>query len=328
MPGIQDGSTESRIIELLSERCAGEAANVVLGIGDDAAITAVTEGHELVVAVDALVEGTHFLPGNDPCSLGHRSLATNISDLAAMGAQPRWALLTLALPAADESWVAAFANGFAELAERYNISLIGGDTVRGPLSISVTLLGTVPKGQGVLRSGARPGDIVYLTGHPGWAAAWREVMLGKIEVAGTELDAYRRRFEFPEPRLEAGQQFAPLASAMIDISDGVHTDLSRLLQASDVGAELNIPPLGRLERDYGEAAAIRLFLSGGEDYELCFTAAAGQRESIAEIAGRLNLEVTAVGELVQAGGVQWYREGVAVNPSEDFALEEFSHFQD
>jgi len=327
MPGVQNGSAEFRIIDLFKERCAGNGAHVLLGIGDDAAITTVPAGQDLVAAVDALIEGTHFLPGADPRSVGHRCLAVNLSDLAAMAAQPRWALLTLALPAADEGWVRAFADGFAELAKRCDVSLIGGDTTRGPLGVSVTLLGTAPEGMAVKRSGAKSGDVIYLTGQPGWAAAWREVMLGNLEAADSGCDVYRKCFEFPEPRLQAGQRLAPLVSAMIDISDGVHTDLSRLLQASGVGAEVNIPPLGQLEKDYGKAAARRLFLSGGEDYELCFTAAAGQNELIAEIAAELNLELAAIGQVVQAGGVQWYSEGVAVDPSTDFAMEEFSHFK-
>ena len=195
MPGVQNGSAEFRIIDLFKERCAGNGDNVLLGIGDDAAITTVPAGQNLVAAVDALIEGTHFLPDADPRSVGHRCLAVNLSDLAAMAAQPRWALLTLALPAADEGWVRAFADGFAELAKRCDVSLIGGDTTRGPLGVSVTLLGTAPEGMAVKRSGAKSGDVIYLTGRPGWAAAWREVMLGNLEAAEAGCDGYRSCFE-------------------------------------------------------------------------------------------------------------------------------------
>jgi thiamine-monophosphate kinase len=328
MSGIQDGSAEFRIIDLFNRRCGGDDADVVLGIGDDAAITAVPAGQQVVSAVDALVEGTHFLPGADPRSIGHRSLAVNLSDLAAMGAQPRWALLTLALPKVDELWLDEFVSGFADLAGRFNVSLIGGDTVRGSLSLSVTLMGTVSQGQAVLRSGARPGDIVYLTGRPGWAAAGRDIVCGRREFAGEHSDAYRRRFEFPEPRLQAGQLFAPLVSAMIDVSDGVHTDLSRLLRASVAGAELEVPPLGRLHDDFGFESALQFFLGGGEDYELCFTADARHQHQLGEIADGLGLEIHQLGQVVEGADVIWKAHGSLINPTVDFAINEFSHFQD
>ena len=273
-------SAEFEIIERYFCSNTKLAESVRLGIGDDAAITSLPAGSELVTATDALIEGTHFLPGAPPESVGHRCLAVNLSDIAAMGAKPLWASLALTMPAADEDWLEGFAKGFFELADAASVALIGGDTVRGPLSVVVTVQGMVTTGKGVERGGATPGDSIYVTGSPGDAAAGRRLLqdvgasMNSLDEAGRVL---AKRFYFPEPRLEAGAALRDIASAMIDISDGLDADLGRLLAASGCGAAIDLEalPLSAEIQSYaGVAGAQELALLGGEDYELCFTVAA------------------------------------------------------
>ncbi len=322
MSGATNPLTEINVIDILRQRCGGAGAGVMLGIGDDAAVTQVPAGCELVTAVDALVEGTHFLPDAPPGSIGHRCLAVNLSDLAAMGATPHWATLSLSLPAPDRAWLMAFADAFGRLAEGHNVSLIGGDTVRGPLAVSVTLLGTVPKGAAVSRSGAAAEDRIYVTGLPGRAAAgWRQGA-GKLPADMSMAELYRQCFEYPVPRVRFGIELAQLASAMIDVSDGMAPDLGRLLKASGVGAVVDIPDLGCLQQDFGIATARDLFLAGGEDYELCFTAPAAADNGIAELAKRCDVPVARIGTVTAANGLRWRHNGVDISGD----VPAFEHF--
>jgi thiamine-monophosphate kinase len=257
---------EFELIERWFRPLGGARADVRLGIGDDAALLLPEPGAELVATVDTLVEGRHFLTGADPRSLGHRALAVSLSDLAAMGATPCWALLALTLPEADAVWLTAFARGFGELAQRHGVALVGGNTARGPLNICVQLFGNVPQGSALLRSGARAGDAVYVTGTPGDAAAGRE--------PGQRSAVLRERCEFPVPRVAAGQALRGIASACIDVSDGLAADLDKLAKASGLEARLQpllLPLSDALLRFAGAQRAVEFALTGGEDYELCFT---------------------------------------------------------
>lgn len=322
MPVATDSFTEFSIIDVFRDCCAGSRADVLLGIGDDAAVTRLPEGRELVVAADALVEGTHFLPGTAAASVGHRCLAVNLSDLAAMGATPHWATLSLAVPDADEAWVRAFADGFAGLAECHGVSLIGGDTVHGPLAVTVTVMGSMPAGEAVTRSGARPGDRLYLSGAAGRAAAGRRLLSGELPASVTGADEYLRRFSYPEPRVDLGIALAPLVTAMIDVSDGVHTDLGRLLAASSAGAAAEIPELDELERDFGDELACQLFLGGGEDYELCFSAAAGAASDIEALAQAHKIALEPIGTITETQKLCWQYRGRTV----DYDGSGFEHF--
>jgi len=262
----------------------------LVGIGDDCALLRPDAGLELAVTTDTLIEGRHFLPGADPEALGHKALAVNLSDLAAMGAAPRWATLALALPAADERWLAGFARGFFALAERYGVDLVGGDTTRSPLlTINITALGEVPAGVAMYRAGARPGDDIWVSGELGGAA---------LALAHPEIAAVAGRLHRPEPRVELGERLRGLARAAIDVSDGLAGDLVHILERSQVGAVLEYASIPRpaafekfrsLERD--------CVLSGGDDYELLFTAGAQQRREIEALARELRIPLTRIGAI-------------------------------
>jgi thiamine-monophosphate kinase len=267
---------------------------VALGIGDDAALLRPSAGMELAVSTDLLLEGRHFRIGADARKLGHKSLAVNLSDMAAMGAAPRWATLALALPAADEAWLKEFAAGFFALAGRFGVELIGGDTTRGPLSICVTILGEVPTGLALFRAGARPGDDIWVSGELGDAAL-------ALEQPGSVAAA--RRLDEPEPRVELGERLRGIASAAIDVSDGFAQDLGHILERSGVGAivECDLLPRSDEVRKIRDAALqARLVLCGGDDYELVFTAPQTSRGEIAALASDLTLALTRVGS-IQSG---------------------------
>jgi thiamine-monophosphate kinase len=279
-------------------------ASVRLGIGDDAALVVPSPGCELALSVDMLVEGRHFLPGVDPASLGHKTLAVNLSDMAAMGARPRWALLAGALPEADERWLAAFAGGLFALAEREGVALVGGDTTRGPRNLCVTIVGEVPAGGALTRAGARAGDDVWVSGTLGDAMlALRDIRAGRPVPT-----ALRARLERPEPRVALGQRLRGVASAAIDVSDGLTGDLGHILDASKVGARIEIPALPRsnamnaaLAAD--RAAGLALLLAGGDDYELCFTAPPSMRERVCAAGREGDVAVTRIGEIVAGRGL-------------------------
>jgi thiamine-monophosphate kinase len=309
---------ESEIIARFFLRLGAQRDDVVLGIGDDAAVLATPPGMELIATTDTLVEGTHFLPGSAPRSLGHRALAVNLSDCAAMAATPSWALLSLVLPAADESWLAEFAAGFGALAQVHNVALVGGNLTRGPLSITVQVMGMAASGRALRRSGGRAGDCVCLTGNVGDAAAGLAVRQGTL-VAGDGVAnangaagaALCRRFEFPEPRVRLGSALGEIASACIDISDGVHTDIARLAASSHCGAELNVDqlPVSAALRAVTGADAWRYALRGGEDYELAIAVPATRLKALQEVAQRCAAPLTVVGLLRAAPGLRCVRHG-------------------
>src|SRR5690554_5871326 len=274
---------------------------LVLGPGDDCAIQRVSEGRDLVFSVDTLVEGVHFPANYSPFCLGWRALAVATSDLAAMGATPVCFTLALTLPEAQPEWLADFAQGLAKASDAFGISLAGGDTTRGPLAVSIQVHGTVTQGSAIRRSGARPGDLICVSGPLGAAGAALD-FLGATD-PGVDQQAILARYHFPEPRLVLGQQLVGRASAAIDISDGLLADLEHILEQSGVGAELdgnNIPMLPELRRIKG-AAALCLALTAGDDYELCVTIAPDQYAALApEVQGGLII----IGRIQQASGLR------------------------
>jgi thiamine-monophosphate kinase len=288
---------EFELIERIRRR-AGRRDDVVLGIGDDAALLAPPAGHWLVAAQDTLNEGVHFAPGSAPADLGWKALAVNLSDLAAMAATPAWALLSLSLPRADAGFVDAFVDGFMALAAEHAVALVGGDTTRGPLSISVALHGFVAPGRELRRAGARLGDEVWVTGTPGDAAA--ALRLGREAPA-----ALRARLERPLPRLAAGRALAGIAHACIDVSDGLLADLGHVLAASGVGAEIELarlPLSAALEAALADPAARwHCQLAGGDDYELCFTAPADRHAAVRAALAAAATAGTVIGRIVAGG---------------------------
>jgi len=286
--------------------------DVLLGVGDDAALLTVPPGQVLVATTDTLVEGRHFLPDTAPEAIGHQALAVNLSDLAAMGADPAWALLALSIPEAQEPWLEAFARGFHALADRSRIELVGGDTVRGPLVITVTALGHVEPALALRRSGARPGDWLYVSGSTGEAAAGLELLRRGTASAD---DPLVHRYRFAEPRLELGRLLRGRATAAMDVSDGLLGDLGKLCAASGVGARLwleELPLSQELLERFDPPDCERLALNGGDDYELLFTLPAA---TAARLAPELELacEVRRIGEIVTGRGVTCLREGVVAS---------------
>lgn len=262
---------EFALIDLIQKRCAVVREDVRLGIGDDAALLAVPAGQLLATSTDTLVAGVHFLPEARAFDIGWKSLAVNLSDLAAMGAEPAWATLALTLPSADAHWVGAFADGFAELARRHRVALVGGDTTQGPLSVTVTIHGFTPEGAALMRSGARDGDGVYVTGTLGDAAAGLRQTLAKSKSDPHLLGRLHR----PTPRIAQGLLLRGRATSCIDVSDGLVGDLGHICDASGVGAELDadaLPASAAVFCAFDADARREFQLAGGDDYELCFTA--------------------------------------------------------
>jgi thiamine-monophosphate kinase len=301
---------EFRLIERIRELTAQPRDDVRLGIGDDAAVLAVPAGQELAVAIDTLVEGVHFPRGTAAADIGWKALAVNLSDLAAMGASPAWALLALTLPDADAAFVESFSEGFAKLAQSHRLALVGGDTTRGPLSISVAVHGFVPPGKALVRSGARVGDAVLVTGTLGDAAAGLHALQQPLRDddprAGLR-EFLIERLNRPTPRLAAGAALRGQASACIDISDGLLADLGHVCAASGVGAEIDVALLPRssaLMALYDEAGAAQFALSGGDDYELCFTVPAQRLADVQADLSRLGCGATRIGRIVEGTGVR------------------------
>ena len=285
------------------------APSVRLAVGDDAALLAPTPGCEIVVSVDMLVSGRHFLGDADPQKLGHKTLAVNLSDMAAMGATPKWALLAGALPANDAQWLGAFARGFFALADAHGVDLVGGDTTRGPLTLCVTITGEVPAGRALLRSGAHVGDDVYLSGEVGDAALALAAMNGRLPLDAQALNAARERLETPTPRIALGQALRGVATAALDISDGLAGDLTHILERSGVGATVHLAAiprsaaLSRLLDGPHRRLAIECLLAGGDDYELCFTAPPSAAGRVAAIAASEKLPLTQVGTITRGSGL-------------------------
>lgn len=293
---------EFDLIERFFKRPARRAD---VGIGDDCAVWSPRAGHQWAFSADMLVEGRHFLSTVEPKRLGHKALAVNLSDLAACGATPQAFLLSLALPRADEAWLAGFSQGLLDLAEAHGCELIGGDTTQGPLNIAITVMGEVPQGQSILRSGARPGDSVYVSGHLGDARLALEAFRGHVSLPQSVLDMARLRMETPTPRVALGQALRGIAHAMADISDGLLGDLGHILKASTVGAEIELPATSNLMAVSDQwrcpaDLAMTCILSGGDDYELVFTAPESATAHVQAAAVASGTRVTRIGRITDS----------------------------
>ena len=293
------GAGEFDLIARIRARVATRA-DVVLGIGDDAALLAPPPGRQLVVTADTLNDGVHFPRGTSPADVGWKALAVNLSDLASMGAEPAWCTLSLSLPQSDPAWIEGFLDGFLDLAGQHGIALVGGDTTRGPLSIAVTAMGLVEPGRALRRDGARVGDEVWVTGTLGDAA-------GGLALLDREaVPALRARLDRPTPRVAAGRALAGIATACVDVSDGLLADLGHVCARSHVAARIDVdalPASAALMEVIGEADRIALQASGGDDYELCFTAPADAGGDIDAVSAQLGLRFTRIGRIVAGEGV-------------------------
>lgn len=284
--------------------------DVLLGVGDDAAVLDTHAGRKLVVAMDTIVEGVHFLAESDAADVGYRALAVNLSDLAAMGAEPAWMTLSLSLPRANEQWLSGFATGLFELADEYNVALVGGDTVRGPLVITVQVAGWIEADAWLTRSGAKAGDLLFVSGIPGEAAAGLAVIQRRI-LGGESAAFLTHRFLRPRPRIELGRQLRTEATAAMDVSDGLLTDLKKLCAASGVGAQLNVDllPESAAMRELFEADdGLQYALAGGDDYELLFTLPADRADAVLSTL-QLQQRVTQIGVITVDTDVVCLRNG-------------------
>jgi thiamine-monophosphate kinase len=299
---------EFSLIDRIRERTILARDDVRLGIGDDAALLSVPPDQQLAVAIDTLVEGVHFPPGTAPQDVGWKALAANLSDLAAMGAEPAWALLALTLPQADPARIDGLADGFVQLAREHGVALVGGDTTRGPFSLSVAVHGFVPPGQALTRAAACVGDAVFVTGALGDAAGGLRLVQGErpFDAADAAHRALRARLDRPTPRVRTGVALRGLANACIDVSDGLVADLGHVCAASGVGAELDIgalPLSSMLRAVFGDSAARECALMGGDDYELCFTVPTAAIGAMHEALAAAGAHATRIGAIVEGRGV-------------------------
>jgi thiamine-monophosphate kinase len=297
---------EFSLIDRIRQRTAQSRDDVRLGIGDDAALLAVPSGQELAVAIDTMVEGVHFPRDTPAADIGWKALAVNLSDLAAMGATPAWALLALTLPRADEALIDGFADGFAQLAQTYRLALVGGDTTRGALTISVAVHGFVPPGKALTRAGAQVGDAVLVTGTLGDAASGLQ-LLQQRRRGDAQSNYLIERLNRPTPRIAAGLALRERASACIDVSDGLLADLGHICAASGVGAEIEaalLPRSSALLDLFDDASSRGFALSGGDDYELCFTVPPPRVASVQADLARLGCGATRIGRIVEGEGVK------------------------
>jgi thiamine-monophosphate kinase len=317
--------SEFDLIDRYFRGCGAKRADVRVGVGDDAAILACPAGADLVAAVDSLVDGVHFPHGSPPASIGHRALAVNLSDLAAMGARPAWALLALTLPEASEAWLSEFAEGMAALARAHDVALVGGDTTSGPLCVTVQVLGHVQRSSALLRSGGSAGDAIFVSGTPGDAAAGLGIEQGKLTATGEAAAYLRERFLYPAPRVALGECLRRYASACIDVSDGLLGDAAKLARASGCGVAISyddVPVSEALVSVVGGERAKELALTGGDDYELCFCVRPAH-------IGRLMAELppqrwgyTRIGTLREAPGADVLRDGAVMS----FSHSGYDHF--
>ena len=297
---------ENSEFDLIKRHFTRPAANAVLGVGDDCALVDVSNGMDLAVSTDTMVSGTHFFPDVDPENLGHKALAVNLSDMAAMGAMPYWATLALTVPNVNHDWLAAFAKGFFDLAQEFDVSLIGGDTTRGPLTLTVTIMGEVPAGAALKRSGAKAGNDVWVSGNIGDAALAVAHRNGRVVLEESDYREAAMRLYEPTPRVPLGQALRGLATAAIDVSDGLLADLTHICRLSGVGAtvELEHVPVTEIgAKHIGSDAGRNAILAGGDDYELCFTAHPNSRESIDQLEDVLGVRLTRIGTIKRGKGV-------------------------
>ena len=293
--------TEFTLIDRYCQNIGRVHSDTRIGVGDDAAVISVPNDKELVISVDTMVEGVHFFTEVTPANLAHKLLAVNLSDMAAMGAVPRWATLALTLPSEDSQWLAAFSESLNLCAEQYGVQLIGGDTTQGSLTLSLQIMGLVPQGQALTRAAAKPGDDVYITNNVGDAALALALLKKQIQVEGIDQSALLKALELPEPQLDMGQALLPFACACIDVSDGLVADLSHIADRSEVSINLDVTqiPISKNYQAYvAQGGNLALALSGGDDYQLAFTAAAEHAVAINSVAQSLNVDVSKIGQVV------------------------------
>ncbi len=317
---------EFELIGKYFSRLGATRSDVRIGVGDDGAVLMPPASRELVVVTDTLVEGVHFPAGSPPASIGHRSFAVNLSDIAAMGAEATWALLALTMPSSDEEWLAEFARAAGDLCRRHGVSVVGGDTTRGPLSITVTLMGIVPIGVALERRGGQVGDAVFVTGSPGDAAAGLALEQNRLHVSDPmSAQILRDRFLFPTPRCDVGIALRGLASSCIDVSDGLGGDLEKLCAASGCGAEIDaaaLPVSESLVAAVGREVAREYALTGGDDYELLFTVPLARLGAMTHAVALGLGPVTRIGSLVSGNGVRVSARGGVMQ----FSGAGFDHF--
>ena len=318
---------EFSLIARYFDRVKSARLDVETGIGDDCALLHIPEKKTLAISTDTLVAGNHFLPDIDPADLAYKALAVNLSDLAAMGAEPAWLTLALTLPEADEAWLEAFSDSLFVQLNYYDMQLIGGDTTRGPLSMTLGIHGFVPTGRGLKRSGAKPGDWIYVTGTPGDSAAGLAILQDRLHVQdNADADYLLARHLRPLPRVLQGQALRDLANSAIDLSDGLISDLGHILNASGCGARVDLdamPFSDAMLRQVETEQALRWALSGGEDYELCFTVPELNRGALDVALANLGARFTCIGQILpQSEGLQFMREGKPVT----FDFKGYDHF--
>ena len=280
--------------------------DVVLGIGDDCAIVKPTERKNIAITTDTLVAGVHFPVNTPPKAIGHKAVAVNLSDLAAMGAEPAWLSIAITLPEIDEDWVGEFCAGVFELCEYYNVQLIGGDTTQGPLSITITAQGLIPVNKQITRSNAKAGDWLYVTGEIGDAALALKHILGEVKLPNDVFSTVKNRLDYPKPRVLAGQTLREYASSAIDLSDGLIADLTHICQSSKVGVNIvldNLPISNELYDSLRQEAALALALTGGDDYELLFTVSEDKKVGMETALADAGATVTCIGQLNATGKI-------------------------
>ncbi|GKX46439.1 thiamine-phosphate kinase [Pectobacterium carotovorum] len=320
---------EFDLIARYFNRVRSSRRDVELGIGDDCALLTVADKQMLAVSTDTLVSGIHFLPDIDPADLGYKSLAVNLSDLAAMGADPAWLSLAITLPKSNSQWLSAYSDSLFELLDYYGMQLVGGDTTRGPLSLTLTIHGLVPAGRALTRRGARIGDWIYVTGSLGDSAAGLAILQNTLHVDDEETrQRLIQRHLRPQPRILQGQALRDLASSAIDLSDGLISDLQHILKASECGARINldaIPQSDWLRGCVDEEQALRWALSGGEDYELCFTVPEINRGALELALGHLGADYTCIGQIGPSSeGLRFFRD----NKATELNWKGYDHFSE
>ena len=292
--------------DLIAKYFTRDTSDAVLGVGDDCALLEPSPGMQLAVSSDMLLEGRHFSPQDGPAGIGHKALAVNLSDLAAMGATPRWATLSIALPEVNDAWLTAFARGFFRMADLHGIELVGGDTTRGALTISITVMGEVPPDQALRRDGAQADDDIWVSGTIGSAAMALAYRQGRLFMEQIDAAKVLPALYLPMPRVELGIALRGIAHSAIDISDGLLGDLGHILRRSQVGATLEfatLPTLPVVQTYLHEAVARECVLAGGDDYELCFTASPNQRDTVLAAAAESDLTVTRIGRITAESGL-------------------------
>ena len=302
--------------------------DVSLSVGDDCAITSIPSGYQLAITTDTLVESTHFLPSISPADLAYKSVAVNLSDLAAMGATPTWMSLALTLPEIKEAWLAEFSQSLFAILDRYGVSLIGGDTTKGPLSITLTAQGFLPENQGLFRHQAKVGDWIFVSGFLGDSAAGLDLLLQNRKIENESDRYFIQRHLHPTPRVELGLALRAFSCCALDISDGLLADLEHILERSQVGAEIyleNLPLSHHLCTQYEQTQAEKFALTGGEDYELCFTVSEEKRKEMEQVLRSQGIKVTCIGQILPAtSGLNLLKNGKKIALPTHIGFDHFS----